>query len=130
MAVNIHSECRWWSKVDDRARDSSLQPTVPIISLKGPPANDVIGPLGVRSVVGNFTHLIAFDQNCDQCCTHTPDRAAGNTIAIISRSRLIRVSILVCPYRYGWYIPQWTRSSRAGTRADAPCDEHPLRSLQ
>ena len=45
MAVNIHSECRWWVKSGYRA--CGLQPAVAIISLKGPPASDVSGPLGV-----------------------------------------------------------------------------------
>jgi hypothetical protein len=43
-------------KRTSRLRLVPIQPMVPINSLKGPPANDVNGPL-----------RIALDQNSDQC---------------------------------------------------------------
>ena len=64
-------------------------------------------------------------------CTDTPDRAAGNTDSDHTAAPAdMRIHTGMSRIGTAGSFHNHTRSSRADTRADVPCDEHPLRSLQ
>jgi len=113
-------------KRTSRPRLVPIQPMVPSNSVKGPPANDVSGPFGSRSI-----------RTLTSACSHTQNRADGSNdcdqIATLAEARIhtgADTRIHTGMPRTAGTFHSWTRSTHAGTRGDAPCDEHPLRSLQ